>query len=145
MAWSLGRKCPSTPPMVLGKIRSPGLAAFAIMRSRSFSISAVGTGNLRPLFCHRLPLSLKPRCGFERTHKTFTSSSKSQYSAFATSFLLTAACVQETAHPQFFFVVCRLEQRLEFMGFVRLDFLFFVVQLPQDLASEEDAVGTQEC
>jgi len=31
------------------------------------------------------------------------------------------------------------------MGFVRLDFLFFVVQLPQDLASEEDAVGTQEC
>jgi hypothetical protein len=40
-------------------------------------------------------------------------------------FLLTATCVQEVTHPQFCFVICRLKQRLEF---VRLDFLFLVVQ-----------------
>ena len=33
---------------MLGKIRSPGLSPFAIIRSRSLSMSAVGTGNLRP-------------------------------------------------------------------------------------------------
>jgi hypothetical protein len=69
----------------VGSDQIAGLAAFAIIPSRSFSISAVGTGNLRLLFCHRLPLSLKPRCGLERTHTTFTSSSRSQYSACATS------------------------------------------------------------
>jgi hypothetical protein len=32
--------------MVLGRIRSSGLAFLAILRSRSLSMSAVGTGNL---------------------------------------------------------------------------------------------------
>ena len=39
----------------------------------------------------------------------------------------------------------RMEQPLEFVRLVWLDFLFFVVQLPKDLTSEEDGVGTQEC
>ena len=39
-------------------------------------------------------------------------------------FLLTASRVQEIAHPQFSFVVRRLEQRLEFVRFVWLDFPF---------------------
>jgi hypothetical protein len=59
-------------------------------------------------------------------------------------FLLTATCVQKVAHPQFLFGVRRLEQSLEFVGFVRLDLFFFVVQLPKDFSSEEDTVGTQE-
>ena len=31
------------------------------------------------------------------------------------------------------------------MWLVGLDFLFFVVQLPKDLASKKDGIGTQEC
>jgi hypothetical protein len=60
-------------------------------------------------------------------------------------FLLTATCVQEVTHPNFFFVIRRLEQRLEFVRLVWLDFLFFVTQLPKDLASEKEGIGTQEC
>ena len=94
--------------MVLGKIRSPGLAAFAIIRSPSFSISAAGTGNLRPLFCHRLPLSLKPRWGWEHPHDIDIIE---QIAILRIRhFRLAATRVQEIPHPQFFIVIRRLEK-----------------------------------
>ena len=94
--------------MVLGKIRSPGLAAFATIRSPSFSISAAGTGNLRPLFCHRLPLSLKPRWGWEHPHDIDIIE---QIAILRIRhFLLAATRVQEIAHPQFFIVIRRQEK-----------------------------------
>ena len=34
---------------------------------------------------------------------------------------------------------------LEFVRLAWLDFLFFVIQPPKDLATEEDGVGTQKC
>jgi hypothetical protein len=130
--------------MVLGKIKSVGLAPFAIILSRSFSISAVGMGNLRPFVLPPLALQVESTVGLG-THPNHVNIIE-QIAVFRIRhFLLTAACVQEVAHPQLFFIICRMEQSLEFVGFVRLDLFFLVIQLPQDFPSEKNGVGTQEC
>jgi hypothetical protein len=62
----------STAPIVLGKTRSPGLAPFAIIRSRSFYMSPKGTGNLRPLILPPLALEFAATVRLRAHHTTYT-------------------------------------------------------------------------
>jgi hypothetical protein len=63
-ALQFAKEVTSTPPIVLGKIRSPGLAPFAIIRSRSLSISAVGNATLRP--CSATACIFSARRGYRK-------------------------------------------------------------------------------
>ena len=77
-----------------------GVGSFAIIRPPSFSISAVGTGNLRPLFCHRWSSGVEATVGWGTPHDIDIIEQIAIF-VFATS-RRTATRVQEIVNRQIF-------------------------------------------